>query len=686
VGQQEGGTRGARESPPALTAAAVSGKDGTPPVTGVAPAANDSAAAKRTSPKPNEPAAAKTLGAIVAPSLNTGKAGGPASGDPSSSSECAPQLSKAGLAASTTTTTNTASMVMVPKLPGSTSIQAVSRVVAAGGEGGKAPSPTTTTTAVETSGPAGQQMLSFYKSGFGKPAGSSSSSLSDAAKSAESLTKNIPAGTTVTVKTIENKAASGKTSPSSAQPTAVSTSTSPAPPSSPKNSPFRMSMSSAAAVASSPFATGGTKTIANPYASMAAVTQASLMNPFVHSTLRDSMTMALAAQQAQYLNFSNQPFGAAAALAAAQMEAANFVAANTAAANFVRAAQAAAQLSSAQSAAAAVAASPLTTLEFTKPNLGGHLAEDRYGGLKIPQPTVSRSLSSFGTSRLQVKVNADSPPAAADKAASPAVTTGPFSSATTTTSSSSSSRDSGSPSQLTNGGTHNKHGIVGTHAMPAILPFHGVKKVQALPKSAGQTARPPALAALGGVGGAKSPAHSSPPPSGTAMTFAKSPATTTTIANTTSSSSSPVVNTIQSLTDSNPFKTSGPVTAASPVNKTGSSPFSASLFTKAPPTPTVPSAGVNNPFKATLGVGGQTPPPNNSLKKLAADLNTAQQKALLKGDNNILNALKKSNNSGDNKLADFVGGGKGFGGKGDVKKAMEAAGTTVGRKEVTTSS
>ncbi|MFO0005410.1 MAG: hypothetical protein ACK559_30210, partial [bacterium] len=55
------------------------------------------------------------------------------------------------------------------------------------------------------------------------------------------------------------------------------------------------------------------------------MSQASLINPFVHSTLRDSMTMALAAQQAQFLNFSNhQPFVGAAAALAAQMEAANF--------------------------------------------------------------------------------------------------------------------------------------------------------------------------------------------------------------------------------------------------------------------------------------------------------------------------------------------------------------------------
>jgi hypothetical protein len=89
--------------------------------------------------------------------------------------------------------------------------------------------------------------------------------------------------------------------------------------------------------------------------------------------------------------------------------------------------------------------------------------------------------------------------------------------------------------------------------------------------------------------------------------------------------------------------------------------------------------------------GGQQPPPpaaNNSLKKLAADLNTAQQKTL-KGDNVILNALKKSGGSNGGKLSagsDF--GGKGFGGKvgggSEVKKVGETGGG--GRKEVTTSS
>ena len=633
----------AKELPPALSVSAVVGSMDNNKPAGPSKVMPTDSVAKRTSPKPQlsvEPAA-KTLGAIVAPALSAGKASQQAGGgDKTTNTQLAKtsSVTTGNITTTTTTTSTTAAappLVVVPKLPGSTSIQAV-------GRDGKA-SPTN----VETSGPAGQQMLSFYKSSFAKAAGSSSS-LSEAAKSAESLTKNIPAGTTVTVKTIENKAGSGgKTSPSLPATTST-TSSSPAPPSSPKNSPFRMSMSG-----SSTFPSGhSTKPpMANPYSSMSAVSQASLMNPFLHSTLRDSMTMALAAhQQAQYLS---QPYGAL----AAQMEVANFATA----ANFVRAAQAAAQLS-------AQSTTPLTTLEFTKSSLGGghHMGEDRYGVLKIPQPAGSRSggsLSSFGTSRLQVKVNADGP--AGEKPSSPPGN-GPFSANTSL----SLPRDAGSPSQLTNG---NKH--VGTHSMPAILPFHGVKKVQALPKTSGQGLRP----SLSSGGGAKSPHHhASPPPSASPLTFPKSPVTTTT---------TPFLNSIQSLTDSNPFKTSSPTSAANS-NKAGSpyshaAAFDTTTFKKAPTPPTPPTGMLSNsshPFQPRGG--GQPQAANNSLKKLAADLNTAQQKTL-KGDNNILNALKKSSSeNSSNKLADF-GGNKGFGGK-DVKKVVEAGGG--GRKEVTTSS
>jgi hypothetical protein len=632
-----------------------------------AAAAAAAAAAKRTSPKPGaaaDAATAKTLGAIVAPALSTGKG---------------PLATTTAAAATPTSAAAAASSVaaLAPKLPGSTSIQAVSR-------DGKA-SPT----AVETSGPAGQQMLSFYKSSFAKAAASSGGGLSEAVKSAESLTKNIPAGTTVTVKTIENKSGSGgKISPPSLSATPPTVpSPAPPPPSSPKNSAFRMNLSG-----STTFHTGGgsSKTIANPYASMAAVSQASLINPFVHSTLRDSMTMALAAQQAQFLNFSNhQPFVGAAAALAAQMEAANF--ANNAV-NYVRAAQqaAAAQRSSQSS-------SPMTTLEFTKAaaSLSGHLADDRYGVLKIPQPgrnnpSSGGSLSSFGTNRLQVKVNPDGPAAheGSRKAGSPP--SAPYQVPATTSASDSSS----SPSQLMANGKH-----VGTHSMPAILPFHGVKKVQALPKTASHSSPRPVAgisSVMGGGGGGKSPLQqqqSSPPASPLAFPKA-SPAVS-------NAPGSPLLNTLQSLTDANPFASSaGPTTttaAANSNNKNGGHPvFSSVQSFKAPPSSvgSVVSTAHSNLFNKSTNVnsGGQQqqPPPaaNNSLKKLAADLNTAQQKTL-KGDNVILNALKKSGGNIGGKLSagsDF--GGKGFGGKGggggEVKKVGETGGG--GRKEVTTSS
>jgi hypothetical protein len=638
-------------------------------------AAAAAAAAKRTSPKPGSATdaatATKTLGAIVAPALSTAKG---------------PSVTTTAAAATPTTAAAAASSVaaLAPKLPGSTSIQAVSR-------DGKA-SPT----AVETSGPAGQQMLSFYKSSFAKAAAANGGGLSEAVKSAESLTKNIPAGTTVTVKTIENKSGGGigggKSSPPSLSATPPTVpSPAPPPPSSPKNSAFRMNLSG-----STTFHTGGSgsssKTIANPYASMAAVSQASLINPFVHSTLRDSMTMALAAQQAQFLNFSNhQPFVGAAAALAAQMEAANF--ANNAV-NYVRAAQqaAAAQRSSQSS-------SPMTTLEFTKAaaSLSGHLADDRYGVLKIPQPggrssnpSGGGSLSSFGTNRLQVKVNPDGPAAQEGSRKSGSPPSAPYQVPATTSAS-----DSSSPSQLMANGKH-----VGTHSMPAILPFHGVKKVQALPKTASHSSPRPVAgisSVMGGGNGGKSPLQQGSSPPASPLAFPKaSPA----VAN---APGSPLLNTIQSLTDSNPFaSSSGPTTTAAAAaisnNKNGGHPvFSSVQSFKAPPSSvgSVVSTAHSNLFNKTTNVnsGGQQQQPlppaaNNSLKKLAADLNTAQQKTL-KGDNVILNALKKSGGNSGGKLSassDF--GGKGFGGKGggggEVKKVGETGGG--GRKEVTTSS
>merc|ERR1712203_63222 len=220
-----------------------------------------------------------------------------------------------------------------------------------------------------------------------------------------------------------------------------------------------------------------------------------LIPPFMPSPL----TMALAAQQ-QYLNFSNQH-----AALTAQMEAANYI--------------------KAMQAAQAISTTPVTSLAFTKPVTSS--------GLKIPQPPMS----GFGTSRLQLKVNQDSPtmelpPTSSPKPASPV--------------------------------PRPAH-----HSMPAMLPFHGVKKVQALPKSSAQTRTIPSLLSRPSLPLPTSP--SAHPP-------AKKQATPTTI------------------------------------------------------------------LHSTLK-GPNTNPQPSSLKKLVADLKTAQQKDLK--TENLLSSLKKSN---ENKL------------------------------------
>ena len=465
------------------------------------------------SSKPKESEQTNTLGTIVAPSI-------------SSLSSSIEKLN--GVKPPT------------PKLPVSTSIKPILK------DGKHSP------TAVETSGLKGQQMLNFYKNNF------KTNSLSDAAKSAETLTKNIPAGTTVTVKTVDNKP-SGKSSPL----TCSSPSSTPTPSSSPKTSAFKATLSSPM------FSTA--KPITNPFSSVGPVSQPSLMNPFVHSSLRDSMTMAL--QQAQYLNFSNQ-------LAAAQMEAATYVQAAQAA-SLVRAAQAASQISQ----------SPLTTLAFTKPTMSTD--EGRYG-LKIPTPSRQQHIppvSGFGTSRLQVKVNPDSPKDGSPRNSPSPVVHLPASVGTSEAN-----------------GTSSNGKSSGTHCMPAILPFHSVKKVHALPKTTTQTPRPVSVSSLLKTqtsSNTKSPElNGSPPTTPKSVTFS---------------------NSIQSLTESNPFKTLAPT-------KTPSMDSLKKVYT--------PPAVMNNPFKTV------TTAQVNSLKKLAADLNTVQQKTQ-KGDNNILNCLKKNN---ENKL------------------------------------
>merc|ERR1719382_2193457 len=147
-------------------------------------------------------------------------------------------------------------------------------------------------------------------------------------------------------------------------------------------------------------------------------------------------------------------------------------------------------------------------------------------------------MSGFGTSRLQLKVNQDNPPTmelpptSSPKPASPV------------------------PRPA-------------LHSMPAMLPFHGVKKVQALPKSSAQTRTIPSLLSRPSLPLPTSP--SAHPP-------AKKQATPTTI------------------------------------------------------------------LHSTLK-GPNTNPQPNSLKKLVADLKTAQQKDLK--TENMLSSLKKSS---ENKL------------------------------------
>ena len=500
------------------------------------PTATDSSKSKQSE-------AAKTLGTIVAPALST---------KTSLEKQTQPKPHNSG-----------------PKLPTSTSIKPILR------DGKHSP------TSVETSGAKGQQMLNFYKNSFITPA----SSMSDAAKSAETLTKNIPAGTTVTVKTVENNKTNGKLSPG--------VSTSPVP-TSPKHPAFKPNFSTSNLQSN--------KIMNSPFSTAPSVSTPPLMNPFVHSTLRDSMTMAIAAQQAQYLNFSNQGFGAAAALAAAQMEAANNY---VQAANIVRAAQAAAHISQA----------PMTTVAFTQPTLS---RDDGRFGLKIPTPNINRhqnpSVSSFGTSRLQVKVNSDaprqgSPVSRGSKTPSPPVTfQNPM--------------DSNSSLAALNGKTS------GTHCMPAILPFHSVKKVQALPKTVSQSPRPVSISSVLKNESSLNLKSSSQSP-GTAA--------------------KPLTTSVNSLTDSNPFKTLTPV-----------KPSGLDGLKKVPTPPSTPS----NPFKPV------TQAQVNSLKKLAADLNTVHQKTL-KGDNNILSSLKKNN---ENKLC------------GDVKSfGLEVGKQTEAGKEVKSS-
>lgn len=442
--------------------------------------------------KPKQPEAAKTLGSIVAPNILTKTAQ-----DKQNSHKV--QATKA------------------QKFPVSSSFSVTSNKT-----GHQSP------TSVDTGALQGQQMLNFYKNAINK------TSLSDAALTAENLTKSIPLGTTVTVKTVDNKQARPST-------TKMTTS-----------SAFRMNMTNAKYSMANSMTT---PSLVNPYTTANA--QAAAMNPYMAHT---TMSMALAAQQAQYLtnpvlNFSNQQHIAAAAAAqafTAQME--------------LHRAAAAAQASQA----------PVTTLEFAKNGISTG------EGLRIPQPPVSRN--SFATSRLQVKVNSDSPKPDSPK---PVIPNSTFPGSVTTSSSPKST------------GFGNKM-MSGTHSLPAMLPFHGAKKVQALPKTIQQPGRP------GPVTNLKQDSRSPPQ--------AQSPPATPKTHNSTSSS-------IQSLTNSNPFKTSAPSKPITPI------------FDKNPRKGN--GSPAHNPFKPMA-------PQQNSLKKLVADLNTAQQNTLKNGNAKMGGISKKS--------------------------------------------
>merc|ERR1719510_2934300 len=126
----------------------------------------------------------------------------------------------------------------------------------------------------------------------------------------------------------------------------------------------------------------------------------------------------------------------------------------------------------------ASAKSPMTTLAFTKPIS----SEDGRMGLNIPQPALSRqsspTVSSFGTSRLQVKANSDS-----------------------------------GKTEKTEKGSNSHKLKGGSHSLPAQLPFHDMKKVHAIPKSLNSTGRSPISSLLKTQNtSTKSPPLTSSPP------------------------------------------------------------------------------------------------------------------------------------------------------------------------------
>ena len=432
---------------------------------------------------------------------------------------------------------------IAPKLPISTSIKPITK-----------DSPTNSTS-VETGGSKGQQIINFFKN---NTSGAKPNTTQESSKNAESLTKNIPAGTTVTVKTVENKQTK---SPSPSSTPTVSKSS---------GSGLRMNVSN------STFSLG--KGVTNPFSpgspESGAAAAAGLMNPLLQTHMTMALAQAQAQQYAQHLSFSNQV--AAAALsghlpgleAAAAAANANYI--NNTAANLVRAAAAAQQITQ----------SPMTTLAFTKP-ISSSSSDNRFG-LKIPQPSVSRqsgspSVSSFGTSRLQVKVNSDSPksPARAQS--------------TTKSENGSSLKSSGETktSTTTPLSTTSNKVPTGIHSMPAMIPFHDMKKVQAIPKSVNSSGRSLPISSL---------LNKTPSPKPNSPSKPQSVVTSGHAANT---------------TDSNPFKTSAPAPGKQI------------------------SSGNNLSSKLSPGTN---PLKTQSLKKLVTDLDKLKQK---KADN-LHNTLKKN--------------------------------------------
>ena len=418
------------------------------------------------------------------------------------------------------------------KLPISTSIKPITK------------DNTTNSTSVETSGSKGQQMINFLKKNNTTDSVKPNKS-QESAKNAESLTKNIPAGTTVTVKTVETKQP-GKTPSPSSTPTS-------------KSSAFRMNLSNSN---NSFTGLGGKGGVGNPFTTASSSLDQAAMMSGLHTQMTMALAQAQAQQHLQQQQYLNQVAAAALSGQLPQLEAAAAVA--NANYNLVARAAAVAQITQ----------SPMTTLAFTKPISS---SEDNRFGLKIPQPSVSRQSSpgvqgNFGSGRLQVKVNSDSSKSDNAKPTNKSPNRSLGETKTSTT------------SPLSSGTSHKIP--TGIHSMPAMIPFHDMKRAQAIPKSVTNSSRPlPISSLLNKSSGTKSPSLTNSP----------------------SKTSSPI--------SSDTFKSSNPVKQ-----------MNSSQSGKLSPANIAPS----NPLKSSI----QT----QSLKKLVTDLNSLKQK---KADN-LHNTLKKN--------------------------------------------